>query len=311
MPREHDTGIRVTGVSKSYRKKRVLDDITFDVPAGTITGLLGPNGSGKSTVMRAMLGLTLTDSGSTTFDGIPYRDLPQPGRCVGALLDPTAHHPGRSVEDTLSSAAVLAGVPIERARGLIAILGLASASHRRFGALSLGMKQRLALALALMGSPRHLILDEPMNGLDIETADWLRTTLIQHAHATGGSVLVSTHLLEELQTFADRIVVLSEGTIRYVGEVDQLSPETGTKVVAADPEAMMRALQSRALSFRFDRESSRFFVGTAPRSLSKICISESILIDELGEDRESISDVYRRLTRGEYRVEGDAIATHQ
>ncbi|AZS42725.1 putative ABC transporter ATP-binding protein YxlF [Microbacterium oleivorans] len=301
------TGIRVRSVSKSYGGKRVLDDVSFDIPAGTVTGLLGPNGSGKSTAMRSMLGLTIADAGSTTFDGVPYRDLAQPGRTVGALLDPGAHHPGRSVRDTLASAAILAGVPLERARELTGTLGLATAERRRFGALSLGMKQRVALALALLGRPRHLILDEPMNGLDIETADWLRKTLVHHAHTTGGSVLVSTHLLQELQTFADRIVVLSEGAIRYSGDVNELTSGRNATVVAVDPDLMRRALTSRGIPFTTDADGSRFAVGVDPRSLSQICIADAIVIDELAEDRESISDLYRRLTRGQYHVEGDVL----
>ncbi|MFN3949526.1 ATP-binding cassette domain-containing protein [Microbacterium sp.] len=307
MPHDSDTGIRVKGVTKTYRTKRVLDGVSFDIPAGAVTGLLGPNGSGKSTSMRTMLGLTIPDTGSTTFDGVAFRDLPRPGRTVGALLDPGAHHPGRSVEDTLAGAALLAGAPRERVRELIATLGLASAARRRFGALSLGMKQRVALAVALVGRPRHLILDEPMNGLDIETADWLRGVLVQHAHATGGSVLVSTHLLEELQTFADRIVVLSEGVIRHSGEVGDLASGAKATVVAADPDLLQRALTSRGIPFRLDAGAGRFSVETDPRSLSRVCLADGIVIDELAEDRESISDLYRRLTRGQYRVEGDVL----
>ncbi len=305
MPQHPDTGIRVSGVSKAYGAKRVLDDVSFDIPSGTVTGLLGPNGSGKSTAMRAMLGLTIADAGSTTFDGILFRDLAQPGRTVGALLDPGAHHPGRSVEDTLATAAILTGSPRERVSELIATLGLASAARRRFGALSLGMKQRVALAVALVGRPRHLILDEPMNGLDIETGDWLRSTLVHHAHTTGGCVLVSTHLLQELQTFADRIVVLSEGAIRYSGEVGDLTAEKNATAIAVDPDLLRRALTTRGIPFSVRPEDGRFSVGIDPRSLSEICIADSIVLDELAEDRESISDLYRRLTRGQYRVEGD------
>lgn len=307
MPNERETGVRVTGVSKTYRTTRVLDSISFDVPAGTVTGLLGPNGSGKSTAMRAMLGLTIPDEGTTTFDGVPFRDLPHPGRTVGALLDPGAHHPGRSVHDTLAGAAILVGAPRGRASELIDALGLAPAARRRFGALSLGMKQRVALAVALVGRPRHLILDEPMNGLDIETADWLRTTLVHHAHTTGGSVLVSTHLLEELQTFADRIVVLSEGGIRHSGAVGDLTSATRATVVPADPERLRRALADRGIPFTAAPDGSRFSVDTDPRSLSLLLIADGIAIDELAEDRESISTLYRRLTRGEYRVEGDVL----
>lgn len=308
MRHDSDTGIRVRGVTKTYRTTRVLDGVSFDIPAGTVTGLLGPNGSGKSTAMRTMLGLTIPDRGSTTFDGVAFRDLALPGRTVGALLDPSAHHPGRSVQDTLAGAALLAGAPRERVGELIATLGLASAARRRFGALSLGMKQRVALAVALVGRPRHLILDEPMNGLDIETAEWLRGMLMRHAHTTGGSVLVSTHLLEELQTFADRIVVLSEGAIRYSGAVGDLAPGAArATVVAADADLLRRALTSRGIPFRLDADTGRFSVETDPRSLSRLCLADGIVIDELAQDRESISDIYRRLTRGQYRVEGDVL----
>lgn len=303
MPDDRDTGIRVTGVSKAYRGKRVLDDVSFDTPPGTVTGLLGPNGSGKSTAMRTMLGLTIPDAGSVTFDGVRYPDLVVPGRSVGALLDPAAHHPGRSVDETLASAAILTGVPLVRARELAGSVGLGSVGRRRFGALSLGMKQRVALALALIGRPRYLILDEPMNGLDIETADWLRTTLVHHARESGGAVLVSTHLLQELQTFADRIVVLSEGRVNYAGAVGDLASETGAAVVAADAGLLHRALTRRGVAYTFEPSARRFSVALPPRSLSEICLAEGIVLDELTGDSESISDLYRRLTQGEYRVE--------
>lgn len=309
MPPDHDAGILVSGLSKTYRKKSVLTDVSFSVPAGSITGLLGPNGSGKSTVMRSMVGLTAADAGTTTFDGSFYRDLPHPGQTVGALLDPTAHHPGRSVRDTLATAAVLAGVTAHRARELTDVLGLASVSRRRFGALSLGMKQRVALGVALIGSPRYLLLDEPLNGLDIETTDWLRTTLLHHAHSTGGSVLVSTHLLEELQTWADRIIVLSEGQIRFSGSVSTLDSNAVAAVTVAEPDRLQHALTSRGIRFRIEPDSRRLAVDLNTRALSRICIAENIEIDELSSARGSISDAYRRLTRGQYQVEGDVLET--
>ena len=307
MSTDHGSGIRVSHVSKRYGDTDVLTDVSFDIPPGTVTGLLGPNGSGKSTVMRTMVGLTIPDAGSVTFDGSAYRDLPLPGRHVGTLLDPTAHHPGRSVDATIASAAILMDIPLARARDLTASLGLSTVGRRRFGALSLGMKQRVALALALLGQPRYLILDEPMNGLDIDTADWLRRTLIDHARRTGGAVLVSTHLLHELQTFADRIVVVSEGVISHTGAVDDLAAEARATVVAVDADRMRLTLGARGIPHDFDAATQRFTVDLSPRALSEICVAERLVIDELGRETASISDLYRRLTRGAYRPEGSVL----
>lgn len=307
MPLSRAPGIRVAGLAKSYRGTRVLRDVSFDCPGGSITGLLGPNGSGKSTTMRAMLGLTRPDAGSIVFDGLAYRDVPVPGRVVGAVLDPLAHHPGRTVDETLAAAATLMDVPVHHSREMVASLGLGSVRRRRFGALSLGMKQRVSLAIALLGRPRHLVLDEPMNGLDVETSAWLRDALVRHAHTQGGAVLVSTHLLHELQTFADRIVILSRGCTTYSGAVATPDAIARADVVAVDAGQMRRALRAHGLAFAEDESTGRFRVTASVRAVSEVCIQERVVVDELTPVRESIEDAYLRLTEGEYAVQGDAV----
>lgn len=306
MTTNHD-GIRLRDVAKSYGSAHVLHGVTFDCPPGTVTGLLGPNGSGKSTAMRTMIDLTRADAGTVTYGRTPYRDLALPGRSVGSVLDPGAHHPGRSVHETLMIAAIMTDAPRSRVNDLIAMLGLSSVARRRFGALSLGMKQRVALGLALIGNPRYLILDEPMNGLDIETGAWLRDTLVRHAHTAGGVVLVSTHLLNELQLFADRLVVLSQGTIAYSGPVRPPQTRVRTVVTPADVDLFRRALDRRGIAHTPDATGRGLVVEAAPRAVSEISVSDAILIDELTAVTESIADLYRSLTQGDYRTEGTVL----
>ncbi|MFT4052750.1 MAG: ABC transporter ATP-binding protein [Microbacterium sp.] len=291
-------GIDVVGVSKSYGPVRVLSDVSFSCPLGSVTGLLGPNGSGKSTVMRIMLALAHADDGVVVYDGHEYRELRVPSQYVGAMIDPAAHHSGRSVAETLAGAAILADVPLSRSREVMDLLGLGSVRRRRFGALSLGMKQRVGLAIALIGRPKYLILDEPMNGLDIESSDWLRDTLTSHAR-DGGAVLLSTHLLQELQGFADRLVVLSQGRVTFSGGVDDSPPEHAL-VRVPEPDLLRLSLDRRGIDYTWEQTSLHFRVRAHPLAIGRILLEDAILVEELVWERESIRDTYMRLTQGEY-----------
>lgn len=291
-------GVDVCQVSKMYGAVSVLEDVSFTCPPGSVTGLLGPNGSGKSTVMRIMLGLAHADRGTVRYGGSAYRDIPHPARVVGAMVDPAAHHPGRSVAETLAAAAILADVPHARSREIIDALGLGAVRRRRFGALSLGMKQRVGLGIAFIGKPSSLIFDEPMNGLDIETSAWLRDALSQHARE-GGVVLLSTHLLQELQGFADRLVVLSQGRVTYAGGVEQSGPDHAL-VKVAESERFRSCLERRGIEHSWDADSMRFRVRAHPLVIGQIFLDEAILVEELAWDRESIRDTYLRLTHGDH-----------
>ena len=230
--------ISITNLSKRYGAVNAVRDVTFACSPGTITGFLGANGAGKSTTLRMLTGLTRPDAGSATIGGKAFTDLRNPARTVGVMLDTSALHVGRTGRATLRVAAMMAGVPTSRADELLEATGLASAASRRVGTYSLGMRQRLGLALALLGSPAVLILDEPANGLDPEGIAWIRGLLREHA-ARGGTVLLSSHLLAEVQATADRLVIISAGRIVAQGTLQQLLGGTGQNL-----EEMFFALTS-------------------------------------------------------------------
>ncbi|WP_345576319.1 ABC transporter ATP-binding protein [Nonomuraea rosea] len=213
------TAISVSHVSKSFGRVRAVDDLSFDVPAGAVTAFLGPNGAGKTTTLRMILGLVAPTSGETAVAGVPYRDLDRPLEHVGAVLEATAFHPGLSAYQHLEAMRVAAGLGSERVGQVLADVDLGTAAHRRIGGFSLGMRQRLALATALLGRPHTLVLDEPANGLDPTGMRWLRGFLRGYA-LDGNSVLVSTHVLTEIQQIADHVVIISGGRLRWSGPFD-------------------------------------------------------------------------------------------
>ncbi|MCU1528982.1 MAG: ATP-binding cassette protein, partial [Frondihabitans sp.] len=186
------SGLVVSGLSKEYAAKRVVDDVSFRCRRGSVTGFIGPNGSGKSTTLRMIVGHTRASRGSALFEGVPLPEISRPGRTVGVLLDASAHHPGRSVFETAFLAALLVGVGRARVRECLAAVGVDNVRHKRVGSLSLGMRQRMGIAIAVLGAPDFLILDEPANGLDPEGIHWLRQFLRSFA-ASGGCALVSSH----------------------------------------------------------------------------------------------------------------------
>jgi ABC-2 type transport system ATP-binding protein len=204
--------ITISGLTKTYGKRLVVDDVTFDVAAGRVTGFVGPNGAGKSTTMRMMVGLTRPDRGEVRYDGVTYARLGSPARVVGSVLDARCMHPGRAARDHLRATAALSGIPARRAEEVLSAVGLETAADQRVGGFSLGMRQRLALAGALLGEPRVLLLDEPSNGLDPGGIRWLRNHLRSFADQ-GGTVFVSSHLINELAMFADDLVVVGGGRL--------------------------------------------------------------------------------------------------
>ncbi|MBX6768549.1 MAG: ATP-binding cassette domain-containing protein, partial [Actinomadura rubrobrunea] len=205
--------IEVKGLTKRYRDVTAVADVTFTCAPGTVTGFLGPNGAGKSTTMRMICGLTPPTAGSATVKGVPYRRIANPGRHVGVLLDAGAQHSGRTGRETLALTAQVLGVDAARVDRMLELVGLTGkAARRRVGGYSLGMRQRLGIAQALIGDPSVLILDEPANGLDPEGIYWMRTLLRDFA-ARGGTVLLSSHLLREVEAVADRVVVIAGGRI--------------------------------------------------------------------------------------------------
>jgi ABC-2 type transport system ATP-binding protein len=214
--------ITVTALRKRYGSVTVVDDVSFTSPPGTVTGFLGPNGAGKSTTLRMIVGLSRPDSGKATIAGVPFAQLANPGRVVGVMLDASAQHGGRTGHETLMVSAGTIGVDAGRVEQLLDYVGLdAAAARRRVSQYSLGMRQRLGLAQAMLGDPDVLILDEPANGLDPAGIRWMRDVVRQFADG-GGTVLLSSHLLGEVAAVADHIVVIAGGTVRAAGRTDQL-----------------------------------------------------------------------------------------
>ena len=204
--------ITVSHLTKSYGGRTVVDDLSFQLTPGRITGFVGPNGAGKSTTMRMMVGLARPDEGTVTYGGVPFADLTDPARTVGVVLDARAVHPGRSARNHLAAMAALAGLPAARVDEVLHRVGLDDAAGRRVGGFSLGMRQRLAIAGALLGRPEVLMLDEPANGLDPDGIRWLRTMLVDFAEQ-GGTVFVSSHFIAELANFAHDLVVVGNGRL--------------------------------------------------------------------------------------------------
>jgi ABC-2 type transport system ATP-binding protein len=218
--------IEVAELSKPYGPRTVVDRVSFVVPAGTVTGFLGPNGAGKSTTLRMLVGLTRPSAGRATVLGRSYPSLPNPGRRVGVLLDASAQHSGRTGREVLALSSTVMGLPESRADELIERVGLtADEAGRRTGTYSLGMKQRLGIAHALLGDPQVLILDEPANGLDPAGIHWMRVVLRDFADR-GGAVLLSSHLLREAEVVADRVVIIGNGRVLSQGDKSELLAAT-------------------------------------------------------------------------------------
>ena len=230
--------ITVERLTKRYGTHPAVNDVSFSCEPGTVTGFLGPNGAGKSTTMRMICGLTIPTSGTATVAGVPYRSLGNPGRHVGVLLDASAQHAGRTGREVLTLAARTMGVDTREVEHSLDRVGLnATAAKRRVGAYSLGMRQRLGLANALLGDPRVLILDEPANGLDPEGIYWMRGLLRDFADR-GGTVLLSSHLLREVEAVADHLVVIGGGRVVAQGDKTELLAASGTMVRALDAGAL-------------------------------------------------------------------------
>lgn len=292
--------IRVEGVSKSYGRTLVLNEVSFEVPPGSVTGLLGPNGAGKTTLLRLMVALGRPDAGELLFDGSRYASLPNPTGTVGCLLDPAAHHPGRSVAETVTLQARYMGVSPPRALASLDSIGLGAVRRRRFGALSLGMKQRIGILIALLGEPTHLLLDEPMNGLDIETSAWVRERIMGFA-AQGGCVLISSHLLQELQSFADRIVVISRGRLAFAGGIEETEVPEACTVRSPDWAVLEDVLSKAGILFSATSVAGRLAVSAPPATVGRLAFAHQVLLEELvpGQDR-SLESFYLRVTQGEF-----------
>ncbi|MGW8568130.1 ABC transporter ATP-binding protein [Isoptericola sp. NPDC055881] len=227
------TTIRIDGLHKSYRGFEAVHDVGFTAAPGRVVGLLGPNGAGKSTTLQVLLGLTRADAGTATFDGRRYADLEHPAQVVGALLDAGGLHPGRTGRDHLRVQAAASRLPADRVAAALSAVGMTPAADRRVRTYSLGMRQRLGIATALLGRPRVLVLDEPANGLDPAGMRWLRELLRAFAD-DGGTVLLASHVLAEVAQVADDLVVIGQGRVVAAGPMAELVTDRSLEDVYLD-----------------------------------------------------------------------------
>ncbi|MCM4076497.1 ABC transporter ATP-binding protein [Paractinoplanes hotanensis] len=298
--------IDVRGLTKRYGPETVVDDLSFTVEAGQVTGFLGPNGAGKSTTMRMIIGLAVPDRGSVTIGGRRYRDLPVPLAEVGALLDAGAVHGGRTAYDHLLALAVSNGLPRRRVGEVLARTGLEGVARRRAGGFSLGMRQRLGIAATLLGDPRVLIFDEPVNGLDPEGIRWVRD-LMRSLAAEGRAVLVSSHLMSEMAQTADHLIVIGRGRLiadTAVSELTRTSGE-GTVLVRA-PEAFAPQLVAAGAAVREGVESSLVVSGMSAADIGKLAAYHGVALSELTPQRVSLEDAFMELTRDSVEFQGVA-----
>lgn len=297
------TTIEVRGLTKRYGPDTVVDDLSFTVEPGQVTGFLGPNGAGKSTTMKLILGLAAPTRGSVTIGGRRYRDLPVPLTEVGALLDAGAVHGGRKAHDHLLALAVSNGLPRRRVGEVLARTGLESVAGKRAGGFSLGMRQRLGIAAALLGDPRVLIFDEPVNGLDPEGIRWIRDFMRSLARE-GRAVLVSSHLMSEMAQTADHLVVIGRGRLVADTAVSELVRGEGTVLVRTPDAGFARLLVTAGATVREGAEASLVVSGLTSGEVGKLAAYHGVALAELTPQRVSLEDAFMDLTRDSVEYEG-------
>jgi ABC-2 type transport system ATP-binding protein len=282
--------IDIEHVTKRYGKNLVLDDLSFRVRPGRVTGFLGPNGAGKSTLMKILLDLAAADRGRATIGGTRYRDLPNPTSTVGVVLEPNAFHPGRTARDHLKILADASGVPFDRVEEMLELVELAHAAERRVGAYSLGMRQRLSLAGALLGDPPVLVLDEPANGLDPQGIHGLRDLLRGWADA-GGTVFLSSHLLSELELLADEIVVIHRGRLVTSGTLEELQAGA-VRIRSASPQTLKQAFERAGADVRAGDDDVLTVRGLSTDTIGDIAFASGVAVRELCRDADSLEQLF-------------------
>lgn len=290
--------ISVRGLTKQYGEIRAVDDLTFDVEPGKVTGFLGPNGAGKSTTMRMVMGLDRPTSGTALVNGRRYAELSAPLRQVGALLDAAAMHPGRTGRSHLRIGARANGIPASRVEEVIDQVGLDRAAGRRIKGYSLGMRQRLGIAAALLGDPAVLLFDEPVNGLDLDGVRWIRS-LFRGFADEGRTVLVSSHLMSEMQLIADRVIVIGRGRLIADATVEELRRGLGgprVRVRSPFAEDLARALTVQAASVERTGPDELEVSGLPADRVGGVAHAVGVPVHHLSEVEHSLEHAYLRLT---------------
>jgi ABC-2 type transport system ATP-binding protein len=290
--------IEVESLSKRFGATQAVAGLSFQVEPGTITGFLGPNGAGKSTTLRSILGLVHPDAGRTAVLGVPYRDLDRPLHRVGAVLEASEVHPGRSGRNHLHVLAAAAGLPRARVEDVLELVELKGSAKRRVKGYSLGMRQRLGLAAALLGDPEVLVLDEPANGLDPAGIRWLRD-LLRSLAAEGRTILVSSHVLAEVAQTVDRVVIIHRGRlIQQASIAEVLAGAEGATRVRTPEAARLRELLAAGGAV-VNEADGVLLVEAPPERVGEIAAANGVVLHELGVERATLEEVFLELTGGE------------
>lgn len=295
------SAIEVSGLTKQFKDVVAVDDLSFEVEAGRVTGFLGPNGAGKTTTLRMLLGLVSATQGRATFNGQAYRDLDQPIRHVGSVLEATSFHPARRAAKHLKVVAMATGLPYTRVDETLALVGLSEVADKRVGGFSMGMRQRLELATALLGDPDVLILDEPSNGLDPQGIQWLRT-FIRHQASTGRAVLVSSHLLAEMEETVDDVVIVSHGKLVLQTTLADLQHRTGTgggmRVRTPEAQRLVDVLTAQQVGARWTEPDVIMIDGASPEWLGPVLAQNQIIVYDLRQEGGGLEEIFLSLTSG-------------
>jgi len=293
-----DGRIVVSGLSKAFGQVKAVDDLHFTVEPGTVAGFLGPNGAGKTTTLRMIVGLVKPDSGTATINGVSYVAMPAPNSQVGAVLEASGFHPSRSGRQHLRTYCLVNGYPARRADEVLEVVGLTSAAKRPIKGYSLGMRQRLALAAALLGDPQVMILDEPANGLDPEGIVWMRGLLREFA-AKGRTILVSSHVLTEMQQLVDHAVIINKGKLVRQGTLGELSEKAGGVVARTpQPDKLIEALRRAGHQAGHSSDGRVEISGADTTRVGHIAFVEGVEIHELFERQGDLERVFFELTAG-------------
>ncbi len=303
------TEIVVAGLTKRYGPVLAVDDLSFTVHPGRVTGFLGPNGSGKSTTLRCMLGLDRPDAGSCRFGGVPYRSLDRPLTRVGAILDAGYLHPARTARAHLRIVAAANAIPDARVAEVLAMVGLTGVARRRVGGFSLGMRQRLGLAAALLGDPAVLLLDEPVNGLDPEGISWVRQFL-RYLAGEGRTVLVSSHLLAEMAHTADDLVVIGQGRLLAAGSVSEFVRATVSswvRVRAPQAARLRQRLEAEGAGVRVLPDDSLQVTGTDASRIGELAAAAGLVLHELSPVEPSLEEAFLQATQHAQTYRGTSV----
>jgi ABC-2 type transport system ATP-binding protein len=300
-PHGPDGRIVVDGLTKVFDGRiRAVDQLSFTVEPGSVTGFLGPNGAGKTTTLRMILGLIHPTAGRSTVGGVPYQQLQNPMTVVGASLEASSFHPARTGRNHLRILCAAAKLPDSRADEVLDLVGLRDAGRRKVRGYSMGMRQRLGLAATLLGNPRFLVLDEPANGLDPEGIRWLRG-IFRHLAGEGRTVLVSSHLLNEVEEFADRVVILSRGRLVRQGSIAELTAGTDTIMVQSpQPRPLLEALRAGGHEPEQLSPTALRVRGIGAAEVGHLAFTAGVELHELRAERFDLEELFFTLTQGEY-----------